>query len=162
MRNKTPFIEYFWARVRKNDLTGCWNWIADKDKDGYGYAYLGKTRIEGTKKYIKHRDKTHRLSWNMHNGAIPEGLCVLHKCDNPSCVNPDHLFIGTKKQNSEDMVAKQRNQRGEQRPLAKVTEEQVREIRASKESLTKIGAKYGLAFQTVSQIKNRKTWRHVH
>jgi hypothetical protein len=87
----------FWTKVQKSD--GCWQWTAYRDPMGYGRFRLnGEARL------------AHRVSWEMHNGSIsPEDLCVLHKCDNPSCVNPDHLFLGDRIANVADMVAKGRH-----------------------------------------------------
>ena len=99
----------FWSRVNKNgptpdpvkypDLVGpCWEWTGARDAYGYGaFSFRGRPR------------KTHRLSWGIHRGLIPGGLCILHKCDNEPCINPDHLFLGTKKDNSQDMSRKGRS-----------------------------------------------------
>lgn len=85
---------FFWEKVQKND---CWIWTAAKNEKGYGiFCIEGRTY------------KAHRLSYLLSVGAIPEGMCVLHKCDVPSCVNPDHLFIGTRADNNADMLAKGR------------------------------------------------------
>ena len=91
-------MERFWNKVMKIVETDeCWEWIAFKNKDGYGlFGYNGKNQ------------KAHRVSWQLHNGPIPDGLCVLHKCDNPSCVNPNHLFLGTNADNIKDRVNKNR------------------------------------------------------
>ncbi len=86
----------FWSKVNKTD--NCWNWLACKTKDGYGRIFI--------------KDKVllaHRVSWAIHDGQIPKGLQVLHRCDNPSCVNPAHLFLGTVSDNMRDSVAKGRN-----------------------------------------------------
>lgn len=88
----------FWRKVNKSGENGCWIWTANKSR-GYG--------LISTKKYQSPK-KAHRLSWEMHHGEIPEGLEVLHKCDNPSCVNPDHLFLGTQLDNIKDAVSKNR------------------------------------------------------
>ncbi len=87
----------FWSKVVKTD--SCWKWTGCK-KDGYGRINRGARGLGS--------DYAHRVSWLMHNGAIPEGLCVLHRCDNPECTNPGHLFLGTKKDNSRDMISKKR------------------------------------------------------
>ena len=89
-------MDRFFQKVNKTGF--CWEWLAGKDKDGYGK--------------IKIRGKTlqaHRVSWGIHNGPIPEGIGVLHRCDNPSCVNPLHLFLGTTLDNMRDRDAKGRN-----------------------------------------------------
>lgn len=98
----------FWGKVNKTSENKCWEWtgytlppfiksFTDSDK-GYGrFWFLNKFWL------------AHRVSWFIKNGEIPDGLCVLHTCDNPPCVNPNHLFLGTKKDNSEDMITKGRN-----------------------------------------------------
>lgn len=90
--------ERFWEKVRKSpEPDGCWEWTASKFRNGYGsFVVLGERRA-------------HRVSWEIHNGPIPDGLWVLHKCDNPSCVRPDHLFLGDRRTNMLDCVSKGRH-----------------------------------------------------
>ncbi len=141
-----------WKRVVKTDT--CWLWTGYKQK-GYGrmskdYPYTGALGV-----------LTHRVSWELANGPIPEGLCVLHKCDNPSCVNPDHLFLGTRIDNSNDKVSKGRHVRGEKIARSKLTEPDVLAIRASKERAVVLAARYGIDRRIISYIKTRATWKHI-
>lgn len=85
----------YWSKVLKTD--GCWSWVGAKHRHGYGQIRVNKKLLAA-----------HRVSWLLHYGQIPDGMCVLHKCDNPECTNPEHLFIGTMKDNSRDMMAKGR------------------------------------------------------
>jgi hypothetical protein len=98
------FVDIFWMKVKKSN--DCWLWTAAKTDKGYGV--LGYLNDNG--KNIT--DKAHRISWRLHYGEIPDGLCVLHKCDVSGCVNPKHLFLGTKSDNNRDMFKKKRNRSG--------------------------------------------------
>ncbi len=95
-------LKRFWPKVERSD--GCWLWKAGKNLQGYGMICM--------KKHGMTHLSAHKFSWLLHHGPIPIGLCVLHKCDTPACVNPDHLWLGTHKDNSEDMVIKGRVCRG--------------------------------------------------
>src|SRR3990172_4237019 len=94
-------INSFWAKVNKSD--GCWTWTASKRKFGYGAFVWADSEgriIQG---------RAHRFSYELHHGPIPLGICVLHKCDNPACVRPSHLFLGTRADNNFDMLSKGRH-----------------------------------------------------
>ena len=147
--------ERFWAKVRL-DEDGCWEWTAHRDRKGYGALGRGGAVV-----------KAHRLSWELHNGPIPIGMAVCHACDNPPCVRPDHLFLGTIGDNNRDMQLKGRasgGTRGEQQHLSVLTADDVREIRAraaAGEPHRSIGATYGVVKSTISKIVTGKNWRHV-
>ena len=108
----------------------------------------------------------HRFAWKLWRGLIPDGLCVLHHCDTPSCVNPEHLFLGTVADNTNDMVKKGRNVyfSGEKSPLSKLKESDVIKIRAclkNGETQISIARKFGVVQQNISNIKNGKGWKHI-
>lgn len=134
----------------------CWEWTRFRDKAGYGrIKYLGK--IYGA----------HRVSYTVHYGvAIPHGLVVRHSCDNPPCVNPSHLVLGTDQDNVDDMNRRGRQaiQRGERNGRAKVTEGDVREIRSlysAGASRKEISDKFGISGPTVYNIVHKRTWKHI-
>jgi hypothetical protein len=136
------------------DLSGCWLWDEFTDKDGYG-------RLT-----INYKDcRAHRVSWELHRGEIPKGMWVLHKCDTPSCVNPDHLFLGTVKENADDRERKGRgalgDQEGQNNRSAKLTEANVLAIRADTRSQSAIIKDYGISSSQVFRIKNRQRWAHL-
>ncbi len=140
------------------ELTGCWHWPGSKNKDGYGRVWLNKTyRL------------AHRYSWEFHNGAIPSGLCVCHHCDNPACVNPAHLFLGTHRENIQDAVRKgrMRPQRmpGERHPNAKLTEEQVAKIRFRTKYKTmsrrELAESFGVSWSAIAHVQKGRGWNHV-
>lgn len=139
----------FWSRVNKTDY--CWEWTGTKNLAGYGsFSIKGETI------------GSHRISYFIRNGEIPKGLCILHKCDNPSCVNPDHLFMGTRKDNMDDKVRKGRQSKGEKSVgYRKLEKEQVLEIvELLREGfpVKAICPLYNISKSSVSFIKNGITW----
>lgn len=134
---------------------GCWNWVGLVGTNTYGrVAFKGMPTT------------AHRTAWMLYRGEIPKGLCVLHKCDNRLCVNPDHLFLGTKADNNTDRAQKGRNadMRGMKSSCAKLTDAEVLDIyrRAwAGENQDEIAAEYGIIQQNVSRIKLGKSWTHI-
>lgn len=141
----------FWEKV-KLMASGCWEWNGAK----------GGRDKRPTLKMKNHTVYAHRVSWELNVGPIPYGMQVLHTCDNPSCVNPKHLFLGSQLDNIADMVCKNRHQRGEEKPRAKLTNAQALKIRSSVGTLHSIAVIYGISKETVRKIKIRKRWKHVH
>ena len=137
---------------------GCWICSVGGQAKRYGGI-----RIDGTRKAISN----HRASWLIHKGPIPKGQCVLHICDTPRCINPDHLFLGSHADNVADRVAKGRNsdQKGEKGARAYLTEQQVLEIRAlwaaGCYSRREIGDMCGTTDGNVKNIVHRYTWKHI-
>lgn len=103
----------------------------------------------------------HRVAWEVANGPIPKGMFVLHRCDVRTCINPDHLFLGTHKDNMRDMQQKRRAAAGDRNGSAKLKPDMVREIRASDLTHKVLSEKYGVAMATISFIKTRRIWRHI-
>ncbi len=133
----------------------CWYWMGGTDgKDGYGRL----RRSNSTRRIL-----AHRLSWEIHFGAIPSDKLVCHHCDHPECVRPEHLFLASNFENSADMVNKGRQTRGENHPLAKVTYDQVRRMRAlyynkMKNEIQRIAKRYGLTYYGAWDILRGRSW----
>jgi len=150
----------FWSKVRIREPDECWPWTASGDKNGYGQFGIG-SRV--TLKMFR----AHRVAWTIASGPIPIGLCVLHSCDNPTCQNPRHFFCGTVTDNNHDMMQKGRysHVRGEQSETAKLTENQVREIRrryaSGKFSQHSIAREYHVDQANIWRIVHRQKWTHV-
>lgn len=148
--------------MRKGDAEdSCWSWVGavSSRDDPYGTIYVGPGQG---------RDKAHRVSWSLHFGAVPGGLCVLHKCDNPPCTNPKHLFLGTNLDNIADKVSKGRQRNapkiGEDNHYAKLTEVDVLEIRRllAAGALGKdLAAQFDVDTTTISSIRNADSWKHI-
>jgi|SRR6267378_2687469 len=148
--------EYIARFEEKFDKTeGCWNWKASCAGKGYGQIKLPKER-----KQIY----AHRLSYMIYKGDIPEGLQVMHSCDNPKCVNPEHLSVGTCKDNQQDMKAKGRSTKGERSSCAKLKESQIHQIRyclsigMTQEHIARV---FGVSQIQISRINTGKRWQHV-
>jgi len=141
----------FWKKVSVGGRDDCWGWTAAKNGNGYGAFRLdGKTLL------------AHRLAWLFTYGDIPGGMCVCHHCDNPGCVNPHHLFLGTVKDNAQDASKKGRMHRGEANGGSRLTSDEVlgiRELLAAGERLQRdIADEFGVDPRTVSQIKTGVNW----
>jgi hypothetical protein len=145
----------FESKVSPEPNTGCWLWGGGYFNTGYGqFCFLSKSI------------GAHRFSYLAYKGDISGGLFVCHLCDNKSCVNPDHLWLGTPSENmrDRDIKSRQARQKGEAHGGSKLSDSQIIEIRRNRAnglSMTAIGKKYGVAFQTISKIVNGKLWSHV-
>lgn len=151
----TKISDSFQGKYEVDEKTGCWLWTASLAGKGYG-----QIRIPGTRRNAY----AHRLSYELGKGPIPKGMQVCHECDTPRCVNPEHLFLGTQKDNLTDMADKKRHLFGERNAKAKLTEEQVHgihEMRVSGESQASIAARYGVGQMTVCRILSGERWKHV-
>jgi HNH endonuclease len=147
-------------KTKINIETGCWEWTASLNTNGYG-----QFRINGT------TEQAHRASWMIFKGPIPQDdsaygtMNVLHKCDNPLCVNPEHLFLGDQSDNANDAVSKgrwgKRGMIGEKHGRALLTEEQVRMIRASSESAEVLATALKVSKSAILHVRNRRTWTHI-
>jgi hypothetical protein len=151
MRNESHQAIARFAEKFTREPSGCWSWDGASDSR-YGQFFLnGKVH------------KAHRASWMLYNGNIPGGIRVLHRCDNPMCVNPSHLFLGTLSDNTLDCVSKGRWNRpnGIKHYCARLTETKVRFIRKSPRSCEDLSRKFSVSAQTIHEARTRKTWKHV-
>jgi hypothetical protein len=147
---REPLADRFFRYVEKTE--GCWNWVGGHFTNGYG------------KFSVKHKNnRAHRVSYELANGTIPEGLVVRHTCDNRRCVNPAHLITGTHEENMRDMTERERQARGENQGSVKLTEEQVKEIRAigNSQRQVDIAEKYGIKQGQVGKILRKVNWKHI-
>lgn len=152
---RADIYERFLSFVLGEPNSGCWLWMGCVNgKTRYGNFQM-KAAVGG--KFIN--ALAHRVSWELHYGAIPKGIFVLHKCDTPSCVNPAHLFLGTPADNMADKVSKGRHSHRENHGMAKLSEADVVAIRASKSSYRKIGAQYGISGTHAWRISHGKGWK---
>ena len=152
----TNFEERFWSNVDKSG--DCWLWTKCKDTHGYG-------QLKQAGKLLR----AHRVSWTLSNGAIPKGRYILHKCDAPACVRPEHLFLGTAKDNSDDMIAKNRdnhslNVKGSAHGQARLSESQVLDMRQRHkggEAIDSLAQRYRISYGHAWGIIRRKYWAHL-
>jgi hypothetical protein len=153
-------LDRFWQKVDRLSDGECWNWIASRDRHGYGWVGVCGYRW------------AHRVSWFIANGEIPDGLCVLHHCDNPSCVNPSHLFLGTRADNARDRASKGRSnpraaaRYGEEHHNFKLTHNDVciirRMVRDEGESQSVVAREFGVTPATVwGIVHGRRRWSEL-
>lgn len=146
-------VSRFWSAIEPDTNGGCWLW-SGHTINGYGSIAVNGVQMGA-----------HRMAWELLRGPIQDGLCALHKCDVRACVNPDHLFLGTKGENNSDRSAKGRNadKRGERHHRAKLTVADVEKIRelAANTPHQKLAEAFGVCRQTVSDIITRRRWAHV-
>lgn len=148
----------FWDKVEIESPDGCWLWSASTTHNGYGTF-----RLPRNGKLVR----AHRLSYESAHGPIPDGMFVCHSCDTRNCVNPSHLFVGTAKENTADMMRKKRHRPvgpiGESAGASKLKEDEVRTIRACRDLLpqTELGRVFGVSQDSVSLILAGKTWKHI-
>lgn len=137
-----PVEKKFWRYVNRGTADKCWEWKAFRDKDGYGKMRVGRSN-----------KGAHIVSWNIHFGEIAKGLFVLHKCNNPSCVNPSHLKLGDHDANMCDRLDSGHYARGEKHPGAKITDEVVCRIRSAQGTYKELAARFGISESQVGNIK---------
>jgi hypothetical protein len=149
----TEHKERFEEKVCPEPNTGCHLWTAAVHPRGYGTFYL-KGKVE----------YSHRVAYELYVATIPEGLHVCHTCDVPGCVNPEHLFLGTHTDNMRDKVAKGRQYKpqGSDNGFAKLTEAEALEVYHAEGTCQAIADEYGICQKTVSRIKNKQIWSHIH
>jgi hypothetical protein len=174
-RENVPLAQRFWAKVNKNgpvpahrpELGECWLWTAKKNHSGYGMIREGGQETSFL--------QAHRYSWMLHYGRIPEDKLVCHKCDTPLCIRPEHLFIGTAKDNTQDAIRKGRMSIGEANPRATLTDFDVALIRhkysiapvstggkkKKRGVLQRLASAFGVSKATIINIVSGQTWKHL-
>jgi hypothetical protein len=151
----SPDEIFLGARATPEPNTGCWLWTAAIGGDGYGRVSRGGIHW-----------RAHRLAWDMEHGPVPDGLDVCHRCDNRACVNPDHLFLGTRAENLSDMTSKGRRAAliGDRAPGRKLCEAQVAAILSrlrSGERRSDVARAYGVSWDAVGDIAKGRSWSHL-
>jgi len=162
--NLTPKqVDRFWSHVDRRGPDDCWEWQLGRDVRGYGFVKITES-VNGRDQYF-----AHRVAYFLGHGEFPSELGVLHRCDNPPCCNPAHLFVGTQLDNVRDMYEKGRQNRpyGDRIWTTKLTEEDVRAIRSRYRrgvrgcGVEAIARDYGVHHVTINAIVQRRTWKHV-
>lgn len=150
-RSQESAVARFFSKVHKpSDEAGCWLWLGCKTTKGYGQLYKSGRMI-----------RAHAFSYELHYGKVGNGMMVLHSCDNPSCVNPGHLFVGDQQSNMDDMVRKGRSPVGEKNVKAKLTAGQVIQIRNDTRSASKVASEFGVSECTIYVIRGKRSWKHI-
>ena len=152
--NPDTMASRFWKKVdvRENEPGECWGWTGETFPAGYGRLQVGA-----------HSVVAHRVSWMVNRGEIPEGMRVCHRCDNPPCTNPWHLFLGTDADNVADKVSKGRQRPGAEHPSAILSEDDVRAIRRAPESVSnrEIATMYGISYSQAWNVRSGRAWKCV-
>ena len=147
-------MKRFYDKTEPEPMSGCLLWTGYVASTGYG-VFRMNTKAR----------RAHRVAWELERGEIPEGLCVLHKCDVPACVNVDHLFLGTQADNVADRHAKNRGAKGESHHAARLSEDDVREARKAWRdgvmNYTQLAVKFGVTDAAMSYAVRGVTWKHV-
>lgn len=142
-------MERFEKFISPEPNSGCWLWAGCVDRKGYGeFRFRGRSQF------------AHRVSFILHHGEIAKGLCVLHRCDNPSCVNPEHLFLGSVADNNDDMRRKGRQASGTRNGQAKLTPSQIAIIRKSTAPQKALAREFGVNQSTISDVRCKISWKH--
>ncbi len=155
-QEKIKILQRFWKFIDVCCGYPCWIWKGSRDQAGYGHFQINGKIC-----------KAHRFSYEQKYGEIPPGLYICHHCDNPSCVNPRHLFVDTQNGNIKDKVKKDRQTKGEKAPTAKLCESDVIKIREEYTAFDKehstiaLGQKYGVSSSRIWYIVNNKSWTHL-
>ncbi len=154
IRSGPELVNYLADRSQPEPNSGCLLWLGPINLGGYGHFHR-KRNGKGT--------LAHRASWALRYGELGSSMMVLHKCDTPTCINPDHLFLGTQADNMKDRSAKMRQPHGEGHPAAKITEDDVREIRRLKPTTChrELIEQFGISKRAIQFIVSRKNWKHV-
>lgn len=145
-------LSRFHGKYTPEPNSGCWIWLNARDRKGYGHTYVNGKTVGA-----------HRMSWFIHNGAIPDGMMVLHKCDNPSCVNPMHLFLGSGQDNVDDKVAKDRQAKGSDHGRSKLTELDVAWIKSVYPKIKgpALSKRFNVTKQAIYHIVKGRWWTHI-
>lgn len=155
MRLELSWLKRFISKVTISNKQTCWVWQDSLTKSGYGQMKVAAKMV-----------LAHRLSWIIHNGSIPKGTQVLHQCDNPSCVNPNHLFLGDHDDNMKDMAKKKRARisKGEQNPNARLKTSDVRAIKKASAigyKRRELAKMFGVHLSQIDRIINGKCWSDI-
>lgn len=146
--DSTP-VAGFWSKVDRKSDSECWSWLGACFRDGYGVCHVGRQTF-----------RAHRVAWQLANGRSPAGV-VRHRCDNPICVNPSHLVVGTHAKNVEDRVSRGRSAVGERNGRHVLTTKDVLAIRSSGQTSRALAVLYGVYYDTILDIRRGRTWRHL-
>lgn len=149
---RIPLRERFEEKFTPEPNSGCWLWTAATLP--FGYGVLGSGGKRGNV-------RAHHAAWRLYRGDIPDGMWVLHKCDNPACVNPDHLFLGSHRDNVDDCMAKRRTTFGARNAAARLSNEQARSIFQSREHTDALATRYRVSGDTVRAIRAGRRWSRV-